>query len=188
MSKGTVYTGVAGSQSGYARHRKERGLPGGTPQAVSKAIKSGRLKRAIREDGLIDFSTADREWPHNGQLRIVVNNPPPASEERPDGDGLLSARIRRERAEAALAELKAARASGEVVDVVEARSTFHAIGRIYAAGREALPSQLASRLIGKVDLVEIEKILREALRQADVRCVDEITARFGNFTMASEGG
>jgi hypothetical protein len=63
----TAHTGQP--LSVYARHRKSLGLPGGTVQAVSKAVKSGRLRAAvIVVDGsprVVDFAAADVEWRHN---------------------------------------------------------------------------------------------------------------------------
>lgn len=50
----------------YAQHRKDKGLTGGSHQAVSKAIKDGRLTdRSIERRGrrwLIDPERADAEW------------------------------------------------------------------------------------------------------------------------------
>lgn len=57
---------VALSQRAYAAHRKAKGLPGGTHQAVSKAIRDGRLTEAsYRKAGsryMIDPDQADAEW------------------------------------------------------------------------------------------------------------------------------
>lgn len=44
----------------YARHRKDRGLPGGSDTAVRKAIQAGRISKL--PDGTIDPETADAEW------------------------------------------------------------------------------------------------------------------------------
>ena len=51
----------------YAESRKARGLPGGSKNAVSKAIKSGRLARSVVRDQrglpkIADPDLADREW------------------------------------------------------------------------------------------------------------------------------
>ena len=53
------------SQRQYADHRKRSGLPGGTHQAVSKAIRDGRLSQSFTKKGrryLIDPERADEEW------------------------------------------------------------------------------------------------------------------------------
>jgi hypothetical protein len=55
--------------SQYARHRKARGLRGGTHVAVLKAIEAGRLTpKAARREGdawVINPDIADREWGSN---------------------------------------------------------------------------------------------------------------------------
>ena len=54
------------SLSTYAQHRKQINLPGATAQAVSQAVKRGRLRLSvIMVDGVprvTDFRQADREW------------------------------------------------------------------------------------------------------------------------------
>lgn len=53
----------------YARHRKALGLAGGSAQAVSQAVKKGRLPQsAVLVDGvpkIADAALADREWASN---------------------------------------------------------------------------------------------------------------------------
>jgi hypothetical protein len=44
----------------YARSRKERGLTGGSLQAVQRAIETGRIVKAA--DGKIDPTAADSDW------------------------------------------------------------------------------------------------------------------------------
>jgi hypothetical protein len=51
------------SPTAYARHRKARGLPGGTHVAVLKAIKAGRIE--AEPDGSIDPAKADVAWNAN---------------------------------------------------------------------------------------------------------------------------
>ncbi len=53
----------------YADYRKKYGLPGGTRQAVHKAIKSGRI--SLTADGLIDPKIADKLW----ALRTTMKMP-----------------------------------------------------------------------------------------------------------------
>ena len=55
---------------GYARSRKARGLPGGSPAAVKKAIDSGRIGRT--PDGRIDADLADVAWRRNTVERCQV--------------------------------------------------------------------------------------------------------------------
>lgn len=51
------------SRRAYARHRKKRGLPGQSLQAVQHALARGRI--SLLPDGTIDPSVADREWAEN---------------------------------------------------------------------------------------------------------------------------
>lgn len=57
----------------YARSRKSRGLPGGSPAAVVKALQAQRIKRC--KDGRIDSDLADLDWHSNtlerGQSEIA---------------------------------------------------------------------------------------------------------------------
>jgi hypothetical protein len=50
------------TQAAYARHRKAHGLPGGTKQAVSRAIAAGRISTTM---GRLDPAVADQEWLRN---------------------------------------------------------------------------------------------------------------------------
>ncbi|MEN6533804.1 MAG: hypothetical protein ABFD89_09095 [Bryobacteraceae bacterium] len=169
----------------YARYR------GVSHTAVRKAIASQRIK--LREDGTIDFERANGEWKRNTAappLAAIPEAKPVHARRRvqalveSEGESLSEARTRRERAEADLAELKARRAAGEVIEAEQARKTFAQIGRIYAAGREGMPKQLAPKLIGLTDLTEIEAILRSELRAADARISDEIESRHGELLQA----
>ncbi len=51
------------SNKAYARYRKERNLPGGTHQAVKKALERGRICK--NEYGLIDPRQSDVDWSEN---------------------------------------------------------------------------------------------------------------------------
>jgi hypothetical protein len=54
------------SRRKYAEHRKDRGLPGGSLQAVQRALEKGRIHLEL--DGTIDPDRADREWAANTDL------------------------------------------------------------------------------------------------------------------------
>lgn len=61
---------------GYARSRKARGLPGGSPAAVKKAIDTHRIPRL--SDGRIDEATADDAWRRNTMERCPSESSYPA--------------------------------------------------------------------------------------------------------------
>lgn len=73
---------------GYARHRKERGLRGGSHVGVLRAIQSGRLtSRSCYQEGgrwHIDPELADQEWAANTDLgRASLKQPTPQAAPAP---------------------------------------------------------------------------------------------------------
>lgn len=90
----------------------------------------------------------------------------------------ITARTRREQAEANIAELKYKQAMRELLPANEVKATYYQIGKIYSAARENLPKQLATKLVGKTNLDEIERTLRAEFRAADERISAEIESRF----------
>lgn len=57
------------TQAEYARSRKDRGLPGGSREAVRKAVDENRIS-AFGTDKLIDQELADLQWARNTRARI----------------------------------------------------------------------------------------------------------------------
>ena len=55
------------TKADYAKHRRETGLPGGSPPAVTYAVRDGRI--TITPEGLIDSDQADRQWAANTDPR-----------------------------------------------------------------------------------------------------------------------
>src|SRR5690349_14173774 len=49
----------------YARHRRSLGLPGATPTAVHKAVRTGRLAESLVNGRIPDAKAADAEWHRN---------------------------------------------------------------------------------------------------------------------------
>jgi len=186
---------VTGGIREYGRHR------GVSHTAVRKAINDGRIRI---NHGIIDFEAADAEWAKNtvGSTVVAGRKIQPAPESRetiwrdgpPEPDpatidraSFVTHRTRKEKAEADLAELKARKAIGESLDASDVRKAFTEIGRIHSAAREAIPAQLATRLVGKSDLAEIVPILRAALRACDERVASEIESRHGEMVFEQHG-
>jgi len=61
------------SLSGYARHRKQHGLSGGTLRAVQKALAAGRI--TAHPDGRIDLRRADAQWQRNTSVTKIHRKP-----------------------------------------------------------------------------------------------------------------
>lgn len=95
-------------------------------------------------------------------------------------DGYMAWKTEREQYEALQARLRYEREIRSVLPRRDVHSLFLSVGRIVAAIREELPTQVAPRLVGKSDLGEIETILRAALKDADTRIADECNARVVN--------
>lgn len=90
MTKAKFRTEGLLSLSAYARSRKERGLPGGSHEAVRKAIASGRLTGAsfvhVGARKKINPEKADLEWASNTD---PVAQRDPESAKGGAGDGLF---------------------------------------------------------------------------------------------------
>lgn len=141
------------TQAEYARHRKARGLPGGSRVAVHKAVNEGRISLIGDK---IDPAVADIQWERNTRARLspeAVAAPEPAGapgdlvsqaaadpgpgsatagpadKPAPMDTGYASARARREQAEAEMAEIEAAAARGAMVRREDVDRAMFEIGR-----------------------------------------------------------
>lgn len=126
------------TQAEYARSRKDRGLPGGSREAVRKAVEEKRIS-VFGPDKLVDRELADSQWERNTRARQSPHANAPASAgldlglaavgqgsgsagaaDRPPAaapvdTGYTEARARRERAEAEEAEMRTAKIRGTMV-------------------------------------------------------------------------
>lgn len=144
----------------------------GTPDKLITA-----LELAIADAGGI---AAIQEGPRADQEDSV---PPRSSkkasvDDEDEGGDYYKARERHEWAKARAAELDLGRIKGQLLERPDITSAFRQIGKIYAAGRSNVPRQLATKLIGKTDLQEIELIIRTELTATDARIGDEVAKRF----------
>lgn len=164
------------TQSEYAKHR------GVSAVAVHKAVKE---KRISTMDGKIDPVVADIQWGRNTRVRVhapkqdnaqgqvplstATTAPLPTGTERaPDGkaEDYWESRGRREKAEAAIAEMKEAEMRGTLIRADVVRS---ALASKISAARDALlqiPSRLAPVLAAETDLERVTEVLEAELRQA----------------------
>jgi hypothetical protein len=70
------------TQSEYARSRQQRGLSGGSKQAVNQAVQAGRIS-TIGPDALIDPAVADIQWAQNSRGRVAAPRVAPAPQQAP---------------------------------------------------------------------------------------------------------
>jgi phage terminase Nu1 subunit (DNA packaging protein) len=161
------------TQAEYAKHRGCSGV------SVHKAVKAGRISLI---DGKIDPAVADIQWAANTRARVPHRKPdakpapaqsievptPHANDQAPEGktDDYWEARSRRETAEAAIAEMKAAEMCGVLIRTDAVRTAW--ANKITTA-RDALlqiPSRLAPVLAAEGDMERITELLEAELRQA----------------------
>jgi hypothetical protein len=84
----------------------------------------------------------------------------------------------REYAEAQMALDKLAESRKELLPAGDVQKAFAQMGKMYAQGRESVPTQLAPQLVGLTDLAEIERRVRKAFREADQRIANEIRSQY----------
>ena len=159
------------SLSAYARHRKSRGLPGGTLYAVQVAKRDGRIKRSVTRRGKIrSTELADAEWLASTKSEYVPDTGPtsPARNTSPEQTALnplAEARARREAAQAEIREMELAQRRGELVPAKDIESH---LANLFTQCRTRLLSipararQHDASLSGP-QLVLLERLLREAL-------------------------
>lgn len=133
------------TQAEYARSRKDRGLPGGSREAVRKAVDEGRIS-AFGPDKLLDQTLADSQWARNTRARVgsasgepdllgddqdagaTVDAPAAASASRGDAT-YMALRARREAADAERAEMETAKLRGSMLMRDDVDRAMFEIGR-----------------------------------------------------------
>lgn len=157
------------TQAEYARSRAERGLPGGSREAVRRAVDAGRIK-AFGPDKLLDQALADAQWERNTRARPGQATTPsaghvstpdlldgeaakdgpfleaPASPRGSADPGYMQFRARREEADAQIAEMNAAKMRGAMLMREDVDRAMFEIGREL---RDALTS-CARRIASEV--------------------------------------
>lgn len=162
------------TQAEYARRR------GCSKQAVSKAVKAGRLTLI---DGLIDPEIADREWARNTdpdqqergapeqfevtQLRASGVSAADKSDEQSGASDpvLVREKARTERLRAEILEDDLRRRRGELIEADQARRVQFNLARTTRNAFLAVPPRLAPLLAPISDAAEIERILDTEIRK-----------------------
>ena len=100
--------GMGLSRRGYARHRKQHGLPGTSDTAVRAAISDGRIAAAVLADKTIDPEKADALWGTNSSRSPSdgdgVSEVPVNGNGASQGSELTQARVRKTDLDAQKAE------------------------------------------------------------------------------------
>jgi hypothetical protein len=156
------------SQRGYAKHRKERGLPGGSLAAVQKALTQGRIQAV---DGKIDAGLADAAWASNtrvvGKRQPAGDAPSVPAKGGPVRGSLAAVQLAREKIKLERETLDLAVRQGGLVNAAE----IHA--RIFSMGREARdqlqnwPNRIAAIMAAElgVDQNTLTIALQKCIRQ-----------------------
>lgn len=159
------------TQAEYARRR------GCSKQAVSKAVKAGRLTLI---DGMIDPEIADRQWARNTDPQQQERGAPEQFEVTQrravaltDADGgsasgdpmLVKEKARTERLRAELLEIELRQRRGELVEAVDARRVQFNLARTTRNALLALPPRLAPIFASMTDASEIERLFDSELRK-----------------------
>lgn len=173
------------TQAEYARSRKDRGLPGGSREAVRKAVDEQRIS-AFGPDKLIDQVLADSQWARNTRARVGATDasghvsdaggdllsaagegaqvpavPPTVAPAAPAADGYTAARVRTEMANAQLAELELARKRGEVRDKADIDRGGFDIAREVRDAMDSSVNTLAAELAGLDNADACARVLRQ---------------------------
>jgi hypothetical protein len=170
------------SQRGYARHRKELGLRGGSLRAVQIAIERERIP--VLPDGKIDPVAADLAWSAN------TTAPDPAARAKNGrghqltgaGRDFAAARARKERALAAKHELELVLRQRNVLPI---DFVVRELGGILAE-LNAFLEQLDQRLPPRLVSVQTEQAIRQIIRAEIERGKAELLA--GVHRVTNGGG
>jgi len=162
-----------------AEYAKRRGV---TAAAVRKAVGCGRISLM---EGKIDPKRADLEWARNthppgngGQNRGTrgFRQPDRPVEHGRLGSDFASARARREKALADLAELDLAQRRGELVRLADMRAIVFKLNRQARDILLAIPDRLAPRAVG-LDQAALHSLISEEVRIVCEQIADARTER-----------
>ena len=151
------------TKSAYAKRR------GVSPAAVTKALKTGRIKEL--PDGTIDPDEADAMWEANSKTSVAT---PQTSAARPKTQAATDARqadYHEERAlhEAAkreLAELRLAEERGELVRRASLRRAIFDAAREVRNRLLSIPARVAPLVAGESDIVACQKLIGDEIQEA----------------------
>lgn len=160
------------SMRAYAKYR------GVSPEAVSKAVRTGRISTITVDDKgtrKIDPAIADKEWSDNSE-GVRPNYGIPSSEEHqgePDESQERQQRLSVGKSVAylkayqvKLAKLEFDEKSGKLVDAEAVKRESFRVARATRDALMSIPDRLAPELAGETDQFTIRKRLEDEIRQA----------------------
>ncbi|MFC5498145.1 hypothetical protein ACFPOE_11415 [Caenimonas terrae] len=182
------------TQAEYARHRKARGLSGGSREAVRKAVDRGHIS-VFGPDKLVDQVLADTQWERNTRVRASAEapatgntaqdlvdaagaepaaaaaSPAPADQVTGPGEqlhadpGYQLSRSRQAAADARTAEIKLAELEGSLIRVDQVKSALASMLAPVREGLLQIPARLAPLLAPQSDPGRIQTLLEAEIHQ-----------------------
>lgn len=154
-----------------AEYSRRRGC---SREAVSQAIEAGRISTLPGPNGrkMIDPEVADIQWKKNTDPKQSERANAAKRGEAPSGGGdqagseYWESKARREKAEAIMAELRAAELAGSLVSVERVRAASMRMSRMLRDSLLAIPPKIAPTLATESDSHAIEQALADSLRRA----------------------
>lgn len=125
-------------------------------------LSASAVSKGIRQGMPTTSAAAARRW---RAANVKARSPAAA------GTALTAARVRREEAAAGLAELKARRLAGTLIDAEAVAKTWTAVAHDIRAAFLQLPARLAPMLVGR-DLLAIRNALDQEVRRVLERLAD----------------
>ncbi len=165
-----------GSLRAYARHRRSKGLAGGSHEAVRRAIESGRITPPDSR-GWLSFERADAEWGERTAFRVdfyaprvrrAIEELPLRADGHPDftaiSDLAVRCRTARDYWAAADREQRVRVARGELLEMQRVEvAVAHFAVRWRQEVFQVAP-RLIPRLLGETDPKAIGELLRAELK------------------------
>ena len=151
------------TQAAYARHRAERGLRGISRQAVSKALKTGRI--VLNAEGLIDAAEADATWEGGGESRAKVSSFDEGTGGSSVPSGYKKARALREVYSASMAKLRLERERGKLIDRAGVEETWTAVLQKLRDHMLTIPIRVSELLATETDPAEVSRVLTREIRE-----------------------
>ena len=160
----------------YAKHR------GCTVEAVSKAVKTGRISCQREANGKyakIDPEVADREWAQNSEgvrpnYGIPSSEAPPGPKDDEKKTSIQNQALVLKAYQARLAKLEFEEKSGKLHDVDECKQDAFKAARATRDAMLGIPDRLSAELAGETDQFKIRQRLETEIRQALENLATEI--------------